>query len=149
MTEVNFGANMLLVSSYWGESKSFKLIPANNECPFVEAMYDPTTGLLAVIGKTRKQVFHMVHKVDDLGDIVETNKRKNGKPYKEERRTIDTFVEYYIIEADEIISFIKDYALNTVSFDFMKFIEAQKEMENNPVAMPDSPSIKEIVEKAK
>jgi hypothetical protein len=31
----------------------------------------------------------------------------------------------------------------------MKFIEAQKEMENNPVAMPDSPSIKEIVEKAK
>ena len=91
----------------------------------------------------------MVHKVDDLGDIVETNKRKNGKPYKEERRTIDTFVEYYIIEADEIISFIKDYALNTVSFDFMKFIEAQKEMENNPVAMPDSPSIKEIVEKAK
>lgn len=149
MTEVNFGANMLLVSSYWGESKSFKLIPANNECPFVEAMYDPTTGLLAVIGKTRKQVFHMVHKVDDLGDIVETNKRKNGKPYKEERRTIDTFVEYYIIEADEIISFIKDYALNTASFDFMKFIEAQKEMENNPVAMPDSPSIKEIVEKAK
>lgn len=149
MTEVNFGANMLLVSSYWGESKSFKLIPANNDCPFVEAMYDPTTGLLAVIGKTRKQVFHMVHKVDDLGDIVETNKRKNGKPYKEERRTIDTFVEYYIIEADEIISFIKDYAINTASFDFMKFIEAQKEMENNPVAMPDAPSIAEIVEKAK
>jgi len=149
MNELNYGANMLLVSSYWGESKSFKLIPATNECPFVEAMYDPTTGLLAVIGKTKKQVFHMVHKVDDNGDIVETNKRKSGKPYKEERRTIETFVEYYIINADEIVSFIKDYAINTVSFDFMKFIEAQKEMENNPVAMPDAPSIAEIVEKAK
>jgi hypothetical protein len=149
MNELNYGANMLLVSSYWGESKSFKLIPATNECPFVEAMYDPTTGLLAVIGKTKKQVFHMVHKVDDNGDIMKSNKRENGKPYKEERRTIETFVEYYIINADEIVSFIKDYAINTISFDFMKFIEAQQEMEKNPVAMPGTPSIAEIVEKAK
>ena len=143
--------NMILISSYWGEAKSFKLIPAVEECPFVEAMYDASTGLLAIIGKTKKQVFHMVHKVDDNGDTVymKSGKRENGKPHKEERRIIDTFHEYYVIEENEIVDFIKHYAINDDKFDFMMYIDATRERIENPAPMDNAPSIADIVKKAK
>ena len=142
--------NMILISSYWGEAKSFKMIPATTDCPFVEAMYDSTTGILAVIGKTKKQIFHMVHKVDDNGDMVmmKSGKRENGKPYKEERRVIDTFHEYYIIEEKEIVDFINAYAVNNEEYNFKQYIDAVRNAMENPT-MPAGPSISDIVKKVK
>jgi hypothetical protein len=142
---------MLLISGYWGESRSFKLIPATQDCPYVEAMYDTNTGLLAVIGKTKKQIFHMVHKVDDNGDMVpmKSGKRENGKPYKEERRIIDTFHEYYIMEESEIVDFINTYAINSTEYDYMKYIDFTRNKLENPVAMENAPSISEIMGKVK
>ena len=134
----NYGKNMLALSNYWGESKSFKLIPITDDCPYTEVMYDTSTGLLAVISKIKKQVFHNVPKIDDNGDMmyVKSGKRENGKPYKEERRTIDTFQEYYIIEESEIIDFIKSFAVNADSFNFMQYIDA--------VRMRTEPAIAEV-----
>ena len=125
---------MLIVTGYWGEGKTFKMIPATDDCPFTEAMYDTNTGLLAVIGKIKKQVFHNVPKVDDNGDMVyvKTGKRENGKPYKEERRTIETFHEYYIIEEEEIIEFVKKFGVNAKTFDYMKYINATRDKLDNP-----------------
>lgn len=130
---------MLIVTGYWGEYKTFKMIPASDNCPFTEAMYDANTGLLAVIGKIKKQVFHNVPKVDDNGDMVymKTGKRENGKPYKEERRTIETFQEYYVIEEDEIIDFVKRFGTNAKTYDFMKYINATRERLDNPTPGPE------------
>src|SRR5688572_7482398 len=107
----NFGKNMLLITSWWGENKSFKLIPVKADCPYVEVIYDPSSKLLIVIGKEVKSNFHMLAKLDDNGEpMLSKVKRKNGKPYKEERKTIETFTEHYISEKNEIDSFINMFA---------------------------------------
>ena len=142
---MNYGKNMLVVSNYWGEAKSFKLIPVSNDCPYAEALYDINTGLLAVIGKVQKQVFHNVPKLDDNGDMMylKMGKRENGKTYKEERRTIDTFQEYYIIDEKEIIDFVNDFGVNAEEFSFIQYIEAARK-DAQQVVMSDKPSIAEI-----
>jgi hypothetical protein len=134
-----YGKNMLIVSTYWGEAKSFKLIPINNECPYLEVMYDSTTGLLAVISKSKKQVFHNVPKIDDNGDMIymKMGKRENGKNYKEERRTIETFQEYYLIEESEIIDFVNTFGVNSDEFNYMVYVEATRKKSNPDIVMPE------------
>jgi hypothetical protein len=132
------GANMLLVSSYWGENKTFKLIPVNNDCPYVEGMYDPTTNILVMIGKTKKNSLHMVAKLDDNGDPVEMKMkpRKNGKNFKEERKAIDTFQEYYILEKDEQEGFLSMFAVNKDTFDYKKYM-----VEKSDIVLPEEKKI--------
>ena len=134
-----YGKNMLIVSTYWGEAKSFKLIPVNNDCPYLEVMYDSTTGLLAVISKSKKQVFHNVPKIDDNGDMIymKMGKRENGKNYKEERRTIETFQEYYLIEESEIIDFVNTFGVNSDEFNYMMYVEATRKKANPDIVMPE------------
>ena len=140
---MSLGKNMFLASNYWGEEKSFKLVPADDSCPYTEALYDINTGLLAVISKTKKQVFHNVPKLDDNGDMMymKLGKRENGKPYKEERRTLETFHEYYIIEENEIIDFIKLFAVNVKDYNFMQYIEASKKKDNPEIIVPEQPTL--------
>jgi hypothetical protein len=134
-----YGKNMLIVSTYWGEAKSFKLIPVTNDCPYLEVMYDSTTGLLAVISKSKKQVFHNVPKIDDNGDMIymKMGKRENGKNYKEERRTIETFQEYYLIEESEIIDFVNTFGVNSEEFNYMVYVEATRKKSNPDIVMPE------------
>jgi hypothetical protein len=79
---------------------------------------------------------------------MKSGKRENGKPYKEERRIIDTFHEYYIIEEKEIVDFINAYAVNNEEYNFKQYIDAVRNAIENPT-MPASPSISDIVKKAK
>lgn len=136
------GKNMLLASNYWGEAKSFKLVPVTDDCPFTEALYDVNTGLLAVISKIKKQIFHNVPKLDDNGDIMsmKIGKRENGKPYKEERRTLETFHEYYIIEEKEIVDFIKMFTVNEKEYDYMQYIESARKKDTD-IIVPEKPSL--------
>jgi len=133
---------MILASNYWGEAKSFKLVPATEDCPYTEALYDVNTGLLAVISKIKKQVFHNVPKLDDNGDIMhmKIGKRENGKPYKEERRTLETFHEYYIIDEKEIIDFIKAFTINAEDYNYMQYIEASRTKDSQGVAIDNGVS---------
>lgn len=114
--------SMLLFTSFWQDSPTFKMMPIVDSCPFVEVIYDPNLEMLVVINKTFKQTFHNVPKQDDNGDIVmmKTAPRKNGKPFKEERRSIDTYQEYYMTEKSEIEAFINRFAVNADEFDFAK-----------------------------
>lgn len=115
---------MLLFTSFWQDSPTFKMMPIVDSCPFVEVIYDPNLEMLVVINKTFKQTFHNVPKQDDNGDIVmmKTAPRKNGKPFKEERRSIDTYQEYYMTEKSEIEAFIKRFAVNADEYDFTKYM---------------------------
>jgi hypothetical protein len=115
---------MTIVSSLWNDAKSFRLIPVTNDCPYVEGIFDVDLQVLVIISKNKKQSYHMLPKLDDNGDALKSrSKRANGKDVKEERRMVDSFQEYYIIEHDDIIDFIEKCADNTSKFDYKQFIK--------------------------
>jgi hypothetical protein len=120
--------SMLLFTSFWQDKITFKLMPISEACPFVEVIYDPGLDMLVVINKQFKESFHNVPKMDDNGDIIMIKSpRKNGKPFREERRAIDTYQEYYVTEKEEQINLINMFAVNADDFDFAKYMDSTVE----------------------
>ncbi len=116
--------SMLLITSTWSENKTFKMIPVSSDAPFNEVIFDPEQKVLAVVGKEKKQTFHMLPKLDDAGRLMPLKqKRVDGKDYAEERRLLETYYEYFIEDKQEIIDFVKHFALNAGSYDFNSHIE--------------------------
>ncbi len=96
----NIGGNMLLVKSSWNEDQTFRMIPLSMDCPYVECIWDPGTKVFVVISRITKTTLHMLPKLDDNGDPAPLKtKRPNGRMVKEERRTIETFQEFYLEDA--------------------------------------------------
>lgn len=119
----------MLVTSSWGNDKTFKLLPITPECPYNECIFDVSTKVLAIIGKEKKESFHMLPKLSDEGDVqyMKIGKRNNGKDYKEERKMLETFYEYYIEHPQEIIDFLNMFAVNADSFDYTQYLEKKVE----------------------
>lgn len=71
----------------------------------------------------------MVAKLNEWGDpvMMKIGKRQNGKEYAEERKTLNTFYEYYIEEASEIENFINMVAINADTFDISQHLNAEVE----------------------
>jgi len=115
---------MRLITSTWGNSKTFKLIPVSPDCVFNEGIYDPDSKVLALIGKEKKETLQMLPKLNEFGDLesLKIGKRPNGKDYKEERKTLETFYEYYIEEESEIVDFIASVAENYDSFRYKQYL---------------------------
>jgi hypothetical protein len=124
MANPKYGKNMLLITSYWGNADTFKLIPIADDCPYAEVIYDPATTLLVVISKIEKENFQMVIKLDSDGNPIQAKKPKaNGKPYAEQRSRLNTLQEYYLPEKEEQEEFVKSFAVNADSFDFKRFMK--------------------------
>ena len=117
--QVEYGGNMVITTSNWGPHKTFKLMPLTIDCPYVEAIFDPSSKILAIISKIAKSSYHMIAKLDDNGDEVKLkiSKRQNGKEIKEQRVLMDTHAEYYITDINEAKGFIKLFAINADTFD--------------------------------
>ena len=122
---------MMLVESTWQDTKTFKMIPVSNDCPYVECIFDPSSKVLVVIGKTTKTSLHMLPKLDEYGKAISGNRGA-----KQERRSIDTFQEYYIEEEKDIKEITKMFAVNASKFDIAKFLEKA----------PNKPSIAAVVD---
>lgn len=118
--------SMMLVTGSWGNNKTFKMIPVTNECPYNEAIFDRDGKVLALIGKEKKQSFHMLPKLTDMGDVqtLKIGRRANGKDYAEERKALETYYEYYIENPEEIEQVVKSLAINADTFDFKQYMEA-------------------------
>jgi len=118
---------MLLITSSWGPAKTFKMMPIASDCPYNECIFDVQSKVLAIIGKVSKESFHMMPKLDDKGDIVrlKIGKKEDGKDYAEERKILSTFYEYYITDKEEIAGFVKHFATNSDSFDFMQYLNLE------------------------
>jgi len=103
------------------------MIPITRECPYNECIFDVNSKVLAVISKDSKESFHMMPKLNEVGDIqrLKIGKKENGKDYAEERKALVTFYEYYIEDAAEVADFIKDVAKNAESFDFQQYINLE------------------------
>lgn len=119
----------MLVTSTWGNNKTFKLIPVTSDCPYNEAIFDRDSKVLAIIGKEKKQSMHMLAKLDDNGDVkrMKIGRRDNGKDYAEERKTLETFYEYYVENPEEIKDIVNQFAINADSFDFTQYMEAAEQ----------------------
>jgi hypothetical protein len=134
--------NMMLITSTWKNGKTFKLIPTTADCPYVEAIYDTNMKVLAAIGAVKKDIFHMMPKLDPNGDPeMRKTAARDGSPIKQERRTIETFQEYYLEDRADIESFIKHFATNASAYDFSTYLDMVPVEE----AMPDFPSELNIV----
>lgn len=120
--------NMMLITSSWKSGKTFKMIPTTADCPFVECIYDQELKVLAVIGRHKKDTFHMVEKIDPNGDPeIRKTPRRDGNPYKQERRALDTYQEYYLDNRGDIISFVNMFAINGSTFSIDDHLNANEE----------------------
>jgi hypothetical protein len=115
---------MMLITGAWGQKKTFKMIPVTTDCPYNEAIYDAEAKVLALVSKEKKQSMHMVAKLDDFGDVkpMKVGRRTNGKDYAEERKTLETYYEYYLETPEEIKAFISLIAVNADSFDVNQYL---------------------------
>ncbi len=109
---------MMLVESTWQDAKTFKMIPVSSDCPYVECIFDPTSKVFVIISKVTKTSLHMLPKLDEYGKAVSGNRGA-----KQERRSIDTFQEYYIEEMDSIVDVVNLFAVNAKKFDITKFTD--------------------------
>ena len=119
--------SMMLITSTWGSKKTFKMIPVEKDCPYNECIFDLDSKVLAIVGKDAKDSLHMVAKLNEWGDpvMMKIGKRQNGKEYAEERKTLNTFYEYYVEQADEIKNLVNMIAVNADTFDITQYLEAK------------------------
>jgi hypothetical protein len=124
---------MMLVTGTWGNTKTFKMIPTSSDCPFVEAIFDRDSKVLALIGREKKESMHFFPKLDENGDIkyLKMGRRKDGKDYAEERKSLESYYEYYIEEPSEIVDIVSRLALNADTFDFNSYIELSNTVEES------------------
>jgi hypothetical protein len=132
------GQNMMLVNSTFRNTKSFTLIPVSLDSPYTEAMFDPASGILAVISKVMKQSYHMVPKLDDDGQPMrlKTPNQQTGKTHKEERRLVDTFSEFYLSDRADIETFIHMFAINADNFSVEEFFVDLQKTEPSKIIIP-------------
>jgi len=115
---------MLAINSEWNGHKTFRLIPVSNDCPYVECIYDVTSQLFVIIGKTTKTTLHMLPKLDENGDPTATVAlRPNGRNVKEERVSSETFQEYYLDNKSDIKELVYYLASNAEEFDIESILE--------------------------
>jgi len=135
----NLGNNMMLVNSVFRGARSFSLVPVSLDSPYIEAMFDPTSSILAVISKERKESFHMMPRLDESGQPQKLKVPNNttGKTVKEQRVTLNTFQEYYINDRSDIETFIELFAINASSFGYKEFLDVDvKETKVSNIIMP-------------
>ena len=124
---MSIGKNMMLVNSSFRGAKSFNLIPVSKDAPYIEAMFDPSSGILACIGVNSKQSFHMVPRLNDEGQPMRLKvpNKTTGKTVKEQRVSQQTYSEYYIGEKNDLDNFINIFAINADTFDYKQFTDVE------------------------
>ena len=124
---MSIGKNMMLVNSSFRGAKSFNLIPVSKDAPYIEAMFDPSSGILACIGVNSKQSFHMVPRLNDEGQPMRLKvpNKTTCKTVKEQRVSQQTYSEYYIGEKNDIDNFINIFAINADTFDYKQFTDVE------------------------
>lgn len=118
--------SMILISSSWQQKRTFKMIPAQMDCPFNEVIFDPEAKVLAIVSKEKKATYHMLPKLDENGDPLKaksTRSRENPNPFAQQRMAIETYYEYFIESKEEIVEFINRFGQNNLEFDFNQYLE--------------------------
>lgn len=136
MSKSNWPApTMMLTTSAWAHTESFSLIPISNDCPYVEVLYNPTGKTLAIIGKSKKETFHMIPRLDDNGHPVHNKiPGPTGETVRKQRVQQESYSEYYLTNRDEIEAFIKAFAVNHEEFNYKKTLDMQTMSDPDTIA---------------
>ena len=81
----------------------------------------------------------MMPRLDESGQPqrLKVPNKETGKVHKEQRMTVETFSEVYIVEKEEIKNFINLFAINAESFDYDQFLNIEeKETKKSPLILP-------------
>lgn len=115
--------SMLLISSFWNGMPTFRMIPTTLDCPYTEVIFiNGVQKGMSVIGKTFYDKLQLVPKLDEKG--MQIPQRINGQDgFVMQRITLQTPNEYQLLFKEEWIEFIKLFASNEATFDYLKFIE--------------------------
>lgn len=116
---------MMLYTTATAGEKTFGMLPLHDSCPFNEAIYMPKLEALAVLGKSTRDTFTMIERLDENGEpatvLVKENK-EHKKIQKQQRVQVQSPWEYFITEKSEIRDFIRQNAINADSFNFEEYI---------------------------
>ena len=114
---------MMLYTAATNGEKTFSLLPLHADCPFNEAIYMPKLEALAVLGKSTRDTFTMVERLDENGNPSgQSGKGADASQAKMQRVQVATPWEYFIHEKDEIRAFIKANAINEESFSYDQYL---------------------------
>lgn len=107
---------MMLVKSVWNNKETFKMMPIEASCPYVECLYDPESDIFVVISKIKKTTLTMLPKLDDYGQPVTGNKGQ-----RQDRHKMEVFQEFYLDDKQAISDIISLFAYNLDSFDYKSY----------------------------
>jgi hypothetical protein len=124
--------NMMAYASDFFGSRTFRLLPLTNDCPFNEAIYDTNAKVLAIISKDKKEKPTMLPKLNDKGLTIPL-KGAGENALVEERRILDMYFEYYMDNADDIKAFIREFVINP---EHPAIEEAMNRVEEAPAEEP-------------
>ena len=113
----------MIYSAKWNDTETFRMIPITAECPFNEAIYDPTEKVLAIISKDSKEKPMMMPRLSDKGIPVQIKRPDGSLGLQEQRVVMDTYYEYYISEKADIREFVEKFATNPSHKSFLSFIK--------------------------
>lgn len=111
---------MILFTSNWQGVPTFKLMPIDNSCPYMEMIFMPQYQGLGVIGKHVKTMLKMIEKLDDNGTVI--NIKGTNTP-KLERQKVPVEYEYFLVRKNEIVDLVKRFAENAETFDYEQYFE--------------------------
>lgn len=104
--------SMLVYRSNWYGKDSFRMMPITDDCPFLEVIFDPSTKVLAVIGRSMKDKPQMVPKLNGKGQPITVKSAEGTAGLAEERLVFESYYEYYVDDPEDIKNFVEMYALN-------------------------------------
>lgn len=108
---------MMLVQATWQESQTFRMVPIDTTCPYVECIFDPGTKVFVIISKIKRTSLQMLPKLDEYGQPA-----MGSKGRKEERHKVEVFQEFYIEHTDAIKELVEMFAVNAKTFDYNQFL---------------------------
>lgn len=114
--------SMMLVQATWQEQQTFRMVPIDNTCPYVECIFDPGTKVFVIISNIKKTSLHMLPKLDEYGIAV-----VGSKGTKQDRNKLEVFQEFYLEDQAGIIDIIELFAINAKKFDYKSFMEVKSE----------------------
>lgn len=121
---------MMLITVPLNEThNSFRMMPFSKDCPFIDAVYWPHRKAIEVVSPFKKNDYNMFQKLDDNGEPMRRKTPgvdENGRPmlFKQERKAHEVLMNYFITKREEIEEFIKAFAVNADSFDYLQFLDA-------------------------
>lgn len=124
---------MLGVNTTWMDEETFKIIPIDKDAPYNEMIYDVNSDTLIILSKEKRTGFHMVERLSPNGyPIPVKGPVKNEETrFQMERVQLETFIEYYITNRQDILKLIEIHCLNAKDGMYSKAFKRADEIKES------------------